>query len=411
MKRRALGAAALLAALALGWWTLAGTERQGAAPAPANLGGATAMTGAPGAGLARAVAASAASAGGRATGPFSAAGLAQREQERAAWQQRLQRAQAALEGYRSATVYPHESRPAREHPDQIRPFAPIEEDRALRLPGGSPMQGAHLRTSQERIFLGGDESARITLGLFDDQGRALPLRFTRAELIAYPPPPAGTGPAPRPVQMRDDGQQGDTVAGDGIHSVIVQPARQGFANYAGTVRLELAMESAGQPGVLFFDVVYNPETAARWLPGVREAVEDGSLNLYLRLEVLQPGRYVVAGRVDHADGQPLAVIGFNDELAAGTREIRLPLFGKLLRDERARFPLVLRDVEAFRLAERGFPDRTMLPRLAGTVHTTRSHALAQFSDAEWQSEQRNRYLGELGKDVDEALDRLAKLAP
>ena len=51
----------------------------------------------------------------------------------------------------------------------------------------------------------------------------------------------------------------------------------------------------------------------------------------------------------------------------------------------------------------------MMPRLAGAIHTSRSYALTSFSDAEWTSEERNRYLTELNKDVNEAKQQVDAL--
>jgi hypothetical protein len=45
------------------------------------------------------------------------------------------------------------------------------------------------------------------------------------------------------------------------------------------------------------------------------------------------------------------------------------------------------------------------------VHTTRMHAAGDFSDAEWQSEERQRYLEELGRDVKQAETELERLGP
>ena len=53
----------------------------------------------------------------------------------------------------------------------MRPFAPITEDRALRMPGGSATQGVHLRTTQDRVFASGNEAVRVTVTLVDDNGR------------------------------------------------------------------------------------------------------------------------------------------------------------------------------------------------------------------------------------------------
>ncbi|MBL8308435.1 MAG: hypothetical protein JNM33_17210 [Rubrivivax sp.] len=323
--------------------------------------------------------------------PLSPLGQAQRREQLALWQGRLERARTTLENYRHAAQYPHESRPAEEHPDQLRPFEPIAEDRALRMPGGSVTQGVHLKTTQERVFASGDESSRITLMLTDDHGRMLPLRVTRAVMQEVTPPGRTAGTVPVPLVVSDDGR--------GQLSALMHPARQGFGQFAGTVRLELSLDYAGQPGFLYFDLNYSPEQAATWLPGVREAQSSGSLDFFVKAQVLLPGRYVVSGRIDDAQGQPVALALFNGEVRAGTVEFRLPVFGKLLRDKAPPFPLVLRDVEAFLLKPDTFPDRVMLPRRAGVLHTSRSYPLAAFSDAEWSSEERTRYLTELGRDV------------
>jgi hypothetical protein len=343
--------------------------------------------------------------------PLSARGLAEREEQRALWQARLERANNTLNAYRAAAQYPHGSRPISEHPDQVRPFAPIVEERALLVPGGSAPQGVRLRTTQERVFASGMESSRVTLTLGDEQGRTLPLRVQRAVLKEVTPPGATASTAELALAVNDAGTQGDLVAGDGTWSALMQPGAQGFASFAGTVRLELNLEYAGQPGFLYFDLVYSPELAATWLPGVREAATPAGLDFYLKAQVLMPGRYVVTGRIDDAEGKPVALAQFNGEVGTGAVEFRLPVHGKLMRDLKPVFPLVLRDVEAFLLKPDAFPDRVMLPRRAGEQHRSRHHVLASFSDAEWQSEERTRYLTELGKDVAEAQDKLRQLQP
>jgi hypothetical protein len=143
-----------------------------------------------------------------------------------------------------------------------------------------------------------------------------------------------------------------------------------------------------------------------WSGGVREAIEDGSLAFYLGVDVHEAGRYVISARVDDANGQPFALLGFNDEVGSGQQAFRLALFGKLVRDAQPAFPLRLRDVEAFVLRPDTFPDRSLMPRLPGVVHTSRSYALAAFSDREWSSEERDRYLAELGRDVADARRQL-----
>jgi hypothetical protein len=407
MKRGAAAALAAVAAVAgLLWWLQAhGDIEQGARVQAAAAGDAAAPQAVSPASAASAPAAL------RPGPPLSARGLAERQEQLALWQARLERANNSLNAYRAAAQYPHESRPISEHPDQVRPFAPIVEERALRVPGGTAPQGVRLRTTQERVFASGMESSRVTVTLTDEQGRTLPLRVLRAVQKEVTPPGSTARTAEVALAVNDAGTQGDLVAGDGTWSALMQPGAQGFAAFAGTVRLELNLDYAGQPGFLYFDLVYSPEQAATWLPGVREAATPAGLDFHLKAQVLMPGRYVVTGRIDDAQGRPVALAQFNGEVAAGVAEFRLPVHGKLMHDLKPAFPLVLRDVEAFLLKPDAFPDRVMLPRRAGEQHRSRSYALASFSDAEWQSEERTRYLTELGKDVAEAQDKIRQLQP
>ena len=392
-RRRALALAGVAALARLGAWWFAPAESSVAAAVPAT---AAALPVAAGAAASKAASAPAGA-------PLSPLGEAERRTRQAQWRGRLERAQAALAAYEQAAKYPHDSRPIEEHPDQLRPFVPIAEDRALRQPGGTAAQGMHLKTTQERIFLAGDETARITLTLQDDGGRTLPLRVTRAVLheVTAPGKTASTPEFAVPVS--------DT--GGGVLAALLHPAAQGFAGYAGLVRLDLNLEYAGQPGFIYFDLIYSPEQAATWLPGVRDVLTGGSLAFVVKADVQIAGRYLVSARVDDANGQPFALALFNDEVGRGPHELRLPVFGKLIRDRQPVFPLRLRDIEAFLLKPDSYPDRVMLPRLAGVQHSSKIYPLASFSDAPWASEEHARYVAELSKDIDEAQAQLARLGP
>jgi hypothetical protein len=124
-----------------------------------------------------------------------------------------------------------------------------------------------------------------------------------------------------------------------------------------------------------------------------------------------PGRYVISGRVDDARGKPFALLTFNDVLGPGPNEIRLTMFGKLMRDQEAALPLTLRDVDGYLLKENTDPDRALLPRLEGKILTSKNHPLKSFSDAEWQSEERTRYLTEFAKDLKLAKSELQAFDP
>jgi hypothetical protein len=68
---------------------------------------------------------------------------------------------------------------------------------------------------------------------------------------------------------------------------------------------------------------------------------------------------------------------------------------------------VLRDVEGFLLKEDTYPDREIVQALVGPVYTTKPHDESEFSDAEWQSDDKKRHVDEFTKDVADATDDLA----
>lgn len=344
------------------------------------------------------------------TAPYSTQGQATRAVQLEQWKQRLVRAQEALDAYRKTTVYPHESRPIGEQPDQVYINQPIVEDQLLRMPGSKSGKGLNLRTTQGRVFVVGQESVRFGVSLRDDSGKLLPLRVLRATAKEVPDPGRASLFGETPMNFNDEGVAGDDVPGDGVYSTQLQPATQGFAGLLGQIRVELFLQSGDQQGFVYFDIMYSPDSTATWLPGVRDVVEAGSLYYLLPVQVNTTGRYVVSGRVDDATGKPFALLSFNNELAVGPQQVRLMVFGRLVRDGKPALPLTLRDVEGFLLRPDAHPDRILMPRLSGKVHTSKVYPLASFSASEWTSEERDRYLSELSKDLTDAKTQVDQLS-
>ena len=341
--------------------------------------------------------------------PYSAAGLQARQEQLALWRGRYERAEQIYASYRDATRYPYDSRPISEHPDQVRPFAPIAEELKLRNANGDVVKGVRLRTSQERVFLSGTESVKFSVAAVDENDRSLPLVIRSAQAQSIPDSRTPIRLVQANVIFSDDGAGADDTSGDGTYSGRLTPAAQGFQNFGGTVRLLVEMAVDGQQGVAHFDVVYTPDVPATWA-GVREALEAGSLNFYLKANVRLAGRYVVSARVDDANGVPFALLQFNDEVAAGSREFKLQVFGALVLDKSPAFPLRLRDVDGFLLVPDKFPDRATMARQTGVVHVSAVYPKSRFSSAEWSSEERQRYLTEYGSDADIARRKLEELA-
>lgn len=346
---------------------------------------------------------------GGGSGPYSASGLRARQEQLALWRGRYERAEQIYASYRDATRYPYESRPIAEHPDQVRPFAPIAEQVKMRNANGDLVKGISLRTTQERVFLSGAESVRFTLAAVDENDRVLPLVIRGAQAQSIPDSRTPIKVVQASVAFTDDGAGADDIPSDGQYAGRLTPATQGFQAYAGTIRLLVEVAADAQQGVAHFDVVYSPDVPASWM-GVREALEAGSLNFYLKANVRRAGRYVVSGRVDDANGVPFALLQFNDEVGAGNREFKLQVFGALVLDKNPTFPLRLRDVDGFLLIPDQFPDRATMARQAGVVHTSASYPLSRFSAQEWSSEERQRYLAEYGKDAETAKRQVEDLS-
>lgn len=322
--------------------------------------------------------------------PFTDAALRERLAQRDLLLQRLERARQTLALYRDQTRYPHESRPIAEHPDQVHPFAPIRESLPLRFPGSKgAIPGVRILTTQDRVFMSGEEVVKVSVSAQDEAGKTLPLLITRAVAFDLPDPRQAAG---RPQLALD------FSGSEGVYSAQFQPSRTAFADFAGTLRLQVTLSQDGRQGVINFDVVYQSLVPAEW-GAISDRVADGSLDFVVGLNVKQAGRYVINARVDDAKGQPFALVSFNEELGSGAQTAHLRVFGKLLRDGAPAMPLRLRDLQGFLLLPDSFPDRAMLARREGVVYKSGSYSLKGFSDAEWTSEERNRYLAELGKDV------------
>jgi hypothetical protein len=329
------------------------------------------------------------------------AAWAQQEALRRAREERLLRAEQTLQAYQHASRYPFDSRPLAEHADQTRPFDPIEREAPARSGDGKALKGVRLRLMQDRVFASGDEAVGFTVSAFNEEGKPLPLRVSRAVAMDMPEPGTQAARPPVPLDFNDSARPPDTRASDGQWAGRLQPAGQGYGDFAGTLRVALELVVDGQPGTAAFDVMYDPLVPARWSGAAREQLQAGSLDFKLQAQIAQAGRYVVSGRVYDALGKPLALLQFNQELPVGAQEVKLQLFGKLIHDLAPAFPLTLRDVQGFLLREQ-HPDRAMMPRWAGVVHQTASYPLSAFSKAEWSSEERDRYLAELARDVERA---------
>lgn len=312
--------------------------------------------------------------------------------------------------YREGSKYPPASRPMAQNPDQAYPNSPVTEMNPMRGAEGRSNPNILLQTSQSRVYLAAGESVAFSLRAVEPGGAEVPLVITRA--LAAGITPTGARPTAQvPLAFADDGSGADPVAGDGAFAAVLTPSQTGLALFHGTIRTEVRYTAGGKNGVLIFDVIHSPKAPAVWAGAPREAIEDGSLAFILRVDVRQPGRYVITGRIDDAGGKPFALATFNEVLGPGPNEVKLVAFGKLMIDGAPQLPLTLRDVDGYLLKENTDPDRELMPRLEGPVLTSRTRTLEGIADTEWSSEERQRYLTEFAKDRRQAQADLAKFDP
>ncbi len=312
---------------------------------------------------------------------------------RAIAERRLERARHTLDGYLLGTRYPPGARPLSEKPDLQKPHTVAKRTQPLAREDRKVTK-ARVTLEQDRLYLVGDEVARLAVSCATSEGPRQ-CEVLRAEArVPETMPQAATMPPAR-VVFADEGT-GNTAA------TLFAPAKEGFGGYHGPIVVTLDLRIDGEEGSAQFNLVYTPAAPARFTGEVREVLENGSLCLYVGVAVDKPGRYIVVGRVDDADGDGFGYLEHNDPLGAGAQEVKMCIFGKLVLDESARSPFVLRDVEGYLLKEDTYPDRELMPAREGPFYTTKAYGESVFSDAEWQSEEKDRHVKEFTKDVKEA---------
>ncbi|EYF05373.1 hypothetical protein [Chondromyces apiculatus] len=321
---------------------------------------------------------------------------------RVLWEMRLERSRHTLDSYLEHTRYPPQARPAREQPEEMKPHHVA----SVKLPlarEDKKRTEAKVTLAQDRFFVVGDETVAFTITCENSAGPAA--CSATSALAGLPEDERARTPAGPP----DASVVFAPAGGVGMLAATFQPSSQGFGGYHGTVRVTAQLQVGSETGSASFDFQYTPAAPAKFTGRVREVLKDGSLDLFMEMNVDKPGRYVLTGRVDDAKGNSFAYLSFNDILAAGRQEARLVVFGKLVHDESAEAPFKLRDVEGYLLKENTSPDRELMPLLEGTVHVTRRYAMSDFSEAAWESDEKTRHVEEFSKDVntaEEAIERL-----
>ena len=131
------------------------------------------------------------------------------------------------------------------------------------------------------------------------------------------------------------------------------------------------------------------EVPGRFTGTFRDRVREGSLEVEAGVEIEEEGFYRFDASLYGPGGEPVAWAAFKGELSTRDGVVPLRFFGKVLYDLGVAGPYELRMLRGYRFRDGEFPDRVHLKDFEG-VFVTRGFELADFSNAEWDGEHRQR---------------------
>lgn len=179
------------------------------------------------------------------------------------------------------------------------------------------------------------------------------------------------------LRFRDDGKDGDRLAGDGVYTAAytLPAARQPAAGQAENLMLKLrAVLADGNERRHVGGLLYSHPGAV--LTGrYRDELRDGHLQVLAEVEVRAEGRYQLAGSLAKPAGRAFAYAQTAEWLSPGRHWLVLDYPGLLFHKALA--------AGAFSLAAVTLTSAQGMPNALGPVleqvHQTRSYRLAQFS--------------------------------
>lgn len=287
-----------------------------------------------------------------------------------------------LTAYRKANVYPPTSRPLTR--DQLDLLQPNQRHETAR-PDDHGAGITYLFTA-DRYFVIGDETLTATLEV---RRAGVPIAVTIARSHATVLDPADPAPHPIPVVFTASGP---------VQTAVFAPARLDLPRQS-AIGLYLEFDHGNGRQSAHIDFQYTPERGipARFTGSFGDSVEDGSLALHAGIDVAAAGHYVIDANLFDAAAQPVAWSRFKGELATGGHDVALVFFGKVLRDGNAHGPFHLGQLRGARYAPGLDPDLEQMPPFTG-AYATRAYPGDAFSDAEYDSPEKQRMLELLGQD-------------
>ena len=293
--------------------------------------------------------------------------------------------------------YPDESQPLATKSDLLLPHHVEPVFRGL---GGMTPQGAargaqpgkvQITQHQDRLYLMPGQNAVASFTAVSGTTPS-PINITRSELVREGA--SGTpGTVLSSVTFLDDGKPPDEIASDGTWTATVVTPNDGVAS---GLTLFLDLDSDGEKGTLSFPFIQTASPPGKFTQTARAALEAGSVAFYVGVSLQRAGLYEIIARLYDSNGAPVAYLRFLGQLTTDVTEVRMLAFGRLLLDEGAVPPLLLRDVEGHRMVLGQYPDREVMEEWPGGFKTE-AYDIHSFSSADYVDPQKQSQLDALDK--------------
>jgi hypothetical protein len=281
-----------------------------------------------------------------------------------------------LTAYKKANVYPPTSRPLTR--DQLDLLAPNRRHETLRE--ADQGDGITYLFTADRYFVIADETLTATLEVRRD-GKPIAVTLTQSAYAILDPVAHRELPIPLSFAPR----------GGGLAATIT-PAKLDLARQS-AIGVYVEFDYGDGKQRAHFNFEYTPAAGipARFTGTFHDEIESGSLVIHAVIDVIAPGPYLIDANLFDAADQPVAWTRFKGDLAAGRQIADLVFFGKVLVDASARGPFHIGQLRGARFALGRDPDLEQMPPFPGSF-TTKPYATTDFSDAEYDSPDKQRMI-------------------
>ncbi|MCB1141625.1 MAG: hypothetical protein KDK54_05265 [Leptospiraceae bacterium] len=318
-----------------------------------------------------------------------------------------------LDEYLEWAQYPPYSRPLSNYNyDLTEPFF-VQESPLVMVDKPEDKEGngykCHLQP-KEWAAIGLNSEMFITLECRDKDNQVIPVKVDEARVFREFDGQRFSSVKP---DYNDDGRDGDEVSKDNIITFKWRGMKVDWGQMMLEADIEYGDKKKSTVKASFFS---SPGKPAEIGNVFREVIQDGSLVVYATVQVYTPGKYhIEANLKESQEGNYISYAVFDGSLKAGTQEVELIFFGKILKDKGYDGPYILTDVRGHRVnlpidpdwfnqGEEGLkkiqaakstePDKELVTPFR-EEYKTKNYNLSQFSNQVYSSQDKENRIREL----------------